>query len=584
MFKSVDNNNIAFIYFNEEFCHFGTFQGFSSKLWTERKPLYTTIGFTSDEILFNKEAIEKQCISVNLMENPTKIDAELSNVQKHFLIRQWTLNGRVINFNGFNYQFCWSLMANYIVEKFLSTAKDYHFEVKEIYVFIPSIVHLEIRNLINGLFKLEFPNDIAFKFFDSHDIIPHYLKYSVSQNSLNIKGSETKPVDYIILNRDLHHTFIKYFKLIPTGQRFKLDGQRYTLYYNVKEVDSIMLNHGNLEITESIKGIIREHIEEDGKPEYIQNYTKQEELENVDLTSNFGNNNVSSTWFKYDTSEHVEISYEDFLEVLLPEYFQSEIDAIYNLSNKHSSDGIVPILHLYGIIYERISHRYLENNMSSKIANYQTTNGIVNQLIEAAATVIIGNFDRPTFLPKQLTIGNVDANDHVLYKSFGIATKTNHSALMALNSRIQTEKNVLKSMFKQDIKVWNKYIKDLKEYYNYYVDEIENQWREATRQVCSDDELQAAIERIENYKATVNGLKYSVKTYIKNLYKQENKLNKDGIMKFREYKPFKDAQDKLCKKAEKEIDKLSVVHQFNVTALNAACENYKATITRHDQC
>jgi hypothetical protein len=286
MFKSVDNRNIAFIYFNEEFCHFGTYQGITPYIWTGFDSVYTRIGFTEREILFDDAARVRECFSVNLMEDPDKIDGELKNVQKHFLIRQWTINKQLVNFNNFEYKFCWSLMANYIAKKFLSLAEGYGFEVREIYVFIPSTINSKIKNLINSLFKLEF-HQIALKFFDSNDIIPHYLKYIVSQNQLNLKGSATKPLDYIILNRDLHHTHIKYFKLIPSGQPFKLNGQRYTLYYNVQEVDSIEFNYGNFDIEESIKRIIRKHIEDEGKPEYIANYKKHEELKNVEETRLF---------------------------------------------------------------------------------------------------------------------------------------------------------------------------------------------------------------------------------------------------------------------------------------------------------
>lgn len=195
---------------------------------------------------------------------------------------------------------------------------------------------------------------------------PNYLKQLINQHCIDIDNSETKPVHYIIIDRDLHQTFIKYFKLIPINQEFDVN-------YDVQEVDSIKFDHGSFEIEESIKRVIREHIEEDGKSECIPNYTHDEELENVRSTSKFENIDVSSIKFKYDSTEQIEISYKDFLEVLLPEYFQSEIDVIYNLSNKHSVDGIIPNLHLCGINNERILDRYLKDNMSLKIANYQSS-------------------------------------------------------------------------------------------------------------------------------------------------------------------------------------------------------------------
>lgn len=498
MSRSIKNNEIAFIYFNEEFCHFGTFQGSSEKLWTEYNALYTRIGFTPDGFLFGEEALGTKYPSVNLMEDPNKIDAELKNVQKHFLIRQWDFGEYVANFSSFDHQFCWSLMANYIVEKFLSRAKAFEFGVTEIYVFIPSTVHSEVKNLINSLFKLEFPSHITLKFFDSNDIIPQYLKYSVSQDFVNGRVSKTKPQDYIILNRDLHHTFIKYFKLVPIDQQSESNGKRYPSYHNVQEVASIMLNHGNYEIEETIKEIIGKRIETDGKPEFIKNYSEQEVLKNVRSTKDFGYDSVSSICFKYDMTEWVKISYEDFLKILLPKYYKSEIDTICKLSNEHASEGIVPTLHLYGIIHESILHRYLEENMTSEIANYRNTNGVLKQLIKAAASVIIANFDDPTFLPKRLTLGVVDVSNHEMNKMFRTIVETNQSALSALNKKIQKEKLALRFKFNQDIKVWNKYYNDLKEYCNYYPDAIEIQWREATRDVCSDDELQAAIKQMNN--------------------------------------------------------------------------------------
>jgi hypothetical protein len=466
----------------------------------------------------------------------------------------------------------------------LSLAEGYGFEVREIYVFIPSTINSKIKNLINSLFKLEF-HQIALKFFDSNDIIPHYLKYMVSQNQLNLKGSATKPLDYIILNRDLHHTHIKYFKLIPSGQPFKLNGQRYTLYYNVQEVDSIKFNYGNFDIEESIKRIIRKHIEDEGKPEYIANYRKHEELKNVEETRLFAEYSQSSLVFRYDTDEYVKISYEDFLEVLLPEYFQTEINVINDLSNKHASKGIVPIVHLFGIIYEKISERFFRDNLSPEIANYQLTNGTINQLNYAASTVIIGKFDSPVFLPRQFTLenANINANKHDLNKIFGKMAETNNDELLAFKRRIRDEQKALKLSFKQDMKVWNKFIKELEVFYSYNAKEIEAQWRKATRQVCSDDELKAAIDGIKNYDSIVSGMKSNIKTYIKNLYKSENKLYRSGNMTLKEYKPCKIAQEKLTEEAIAEIDRLVKEHQYNFTALNAAYENYKATIKRHDQ-
>lgn len=493
-------NNIVFMYFNEEFCHFGTYQQHSYQdsyqdsyqqsyqdsyqdsktiVWTEQDPLYMRIGFTSDDIVFSKETFERECISVNLMEDPDKINDVLSMLNNTRHVNN-VVNNNVESLNNPNYQFCWSLMIKYLIERFFVTVKDYvnehdhlnhnkhDLDLKEIYthlqvyIFIPSIINSDIKNLINELFRLEYPYYNNLRFFDSNDIITHYLKYNVKQSMTNytqhvedVKQGITnytqhvkdpgycdnntqRHLHYIILIRDYHHTHIKYFML---------DRQHNMLNsYNVREVDSITLNHGNYEIEELIKRVIIEHVKE-GITNYGNNITNY-----VRSTSKFEDDDVLSIQIKcdrkdiferYSTSldviedicdtQDVDISYEDFLDVLLPSYYQSELDVIYYLANKYSSDGIIPILHLYGIIYERIFHRYLKRNVSlnkdvisskdnmfsneddifpfeddiyTSVINYQPTDSI-HSLLNAVGSVIVGTLDNPKHFPKQLSFRRI---------------------------------------------------------------------------------------------------------------------------------------------------------------------------------